>query len=165
MLIALLLLVGAGFLVAELVDTEPDEDDLATAVVTDMPTDAPDTDEITDLTTLLTADDPGMLVGREVDVEGLTVASLAGDSTYWAYTDGNDGQRVFVVLRGLGESESGPGTGADGKFNVDDSEVVDLEGIVRALGPDEPEQWGLRGADASMVSGQRVYISARALDT
>lgn len=163
-LLALLLIGGVIWLFAEMFDDEPDEDDFATTEVIDDPVDTTPP-VLTSLSTLLSANNPTAYFGRRVDVDDIPVTSLAGDSTFWVYPDGRDGERIFVVLRGLGESESGPGTGADGVYNVDDSEVIDIEGTVMDLGPNDPSVWGLRGADASMVAGQRFYIQASELDT
>ncbi|MGB3541700.1 hypothetical protein [Rubrivirga sp.] len=70
--------------------------------------------------------DLSTMVGSSVVLEGVSVTELAGDSTFYI---GSGADRVLVVLEDLGESESGPGTGADGRFNIDvgDSLMLDAE--------------------------------------
>lgn len=164
-LLALLLLAGVIWLLAELI-TEPAEE--IEPVATDVEVVEPvepvtPVGEITSVMTIAEADMPTTLAGREVDLDGLIVEELAGDSTFWAYPPGMEDQRVFVVLEGLGESMDGPGTGADGEYNVDEGERWSLEGSIVDLGTQDPSAWGLRSADAEEVAAKRIYIRARDL--
>lgn len=120
---------------------------------------------ITDLMTLLEADDPQALVGRQVRLSGVTASTVSGDSTYWVYNpDEGVERRVFTVLYALGESNPGPGTGADGKFNVDEGETMTVEGVVQAVQPSDPDSWGVTGEVERELRVEQIYIRARSLE-
>ena len=81
------------------------------------------TDVITDLTTIERG--TAALAGRQVDVDGVRVASMAGDRGF-TVTDAA-GATVFVLLD---EIVPGPDSGADGDVNVDAGQTVDIRGEV-----------------------------------
>ena len=93
--------------------------------------------------------------GRMVSVTGATVTALAGDSTFYV---GDGTNRALVVLEDLGESENGPGTGADGVFDIDVGDTITLRGTVEAF------QRGMRGTsslgdtDAAEAEGRRYVV-------
>ena len=137
--------------------TEPD-------VIEEPATSTMDTD-ITSLETILESNNPQELVGRSVNLTGVTAVSVTGDSTYWIYNPDEDvSQRVFVVLYQLGESEPGPGTGADGVYNVDPSENMEVEGQIMAVEPNDPDVWGVTGEEAAELREYQVYIRANDLE-
>lgn len=105
---------------------------------------------ITSLTALDEALEAGN-AGAAVNLTGATVSSLAGDSTFYV---GDGTNRALVVLEDLGESEGGPGTGADGAFNVDAGDTVTLRGTVRPFSP------GMRGT-SSLGDADRAEAEAR----
>lgn len=86
-----------------------------------------DADIMTDLSQL---NDLSAMAGETVILEGVSVLELAGDSTFYV---GEGSNRALVVLESLGESEDGPGTGADGVFNVDVGDTVILDAEVMAF--------------------------------
>ncbi|WP_420454102.1 hypothetical protein [Rubrivirga sp.] len=95
------------------------------------------------------------MAGRPVQLDGVRVTALAGDSTFYL---GDGADRVLVVLESLGESQSGPGTGSDGAFNVDVGDVVNIRGEVKAF------QRGMRGsstlaeADLAAAESRRFVV-------
>ena len=95
--------------------------------VADAPADAgvvvADTDAITDLTTLERG--TAALAGRQVDLDDVRVASMAGDRGFMV-TDGA-GATVLVVLD---EIVPGPDSGDDGRVDVNAGQVLDVEGEV-----------------------------------
>ena len=93
--------------------------------------------------------------GREVNLTGVPVSALAGDSTFYIGTAPN---RVLVVLEDLGESQSGPGTGADGRFNVDNGDTVSIRGTVRAFDPAMRGTSSLADADRTEAMGRRYVV-------
>ena len=93
--------------------------------------------------------------GRQVDISGVTVSALAGDSTFYVGTAPN---RVLVVLEDLGESQSGPGTGADGRFNVDQGNTVSIRGTVRAFDPAMRGTSSLPEADRTEATSRRYVV-------
>ena len=175
-LMLLLLLAGGIFFIAEALDSEPDGDEFVydDTETVDGLTDSEravgaydaenDTATLTSLNPIVEADNAESMVGRRVDVNNVRVASLAGDSTFWAYPNGPDGERVFVVLEELGETEHGPGTGADGRYNVDDADLFDITGTVQQVRPNDPDAWGVTGEEAAEMREQQVYIRADRLD-
>ena len=82
-----------------------------------------DPDVITDLTTI--AQGTPALAGRQVDVDGVRVASMAGDRGF-TVTDAA-GASAFVLID---EVVPGPDSGADGDVNVDAGQTVDVRGEV-----------------------------------
>ena len=93
--------------------------------------------------------------GREVNLTGVPVSALAGDSTFYVGTAPN---RVLVVLEDLGESESGTGTGADGRFNVDEGDTVSIRGTVRAFDPAMRGTSSLADPDRTEAQGRRYVV-------
>ena len=90
--------------------------------------------------------------GRAVRLDGVEVTALAGDSTFYV---GSGADRVLVVLENLGESQTGPGTGADGRYNIDVGDMLSINAEVMAFRP------GMRGAsamDATEGDGRYVLV-------
>ena len=106
--------------------------------------------EITSLAALSEAISTGN-AGMAVNLVGARVSALAGDSTFYI---GDGAERTLVVLEELGESQSGPGTGADGAFNVDEGDMVTVRGTVRAFDP------AMRGT-ASLADTDRTEAQTR----
>lgn len=102
----------------------------------------------------------GTGTGRTVRLSDVRVASLAGDSTFYV---GTGAERVLVVLEDLGESQSGPGTGADGAFNVDAGDTVSLTGEVMAFRPKMRGTSALPDADRTEAERRRhvVVVNSR----
>lgn len=169
-LLGLLLAAAVIWLLVELFD---DDTDVATLEpipeeVTPAPIpEAPLASEgaISSLATILDAENPEQLVGREVNLTGVTARSVTGDSTYWVYNpDEGIERRVFVVLYELGESEPGPGTGADGRFNVDEGNNMRLEGTVQRVEDSDPAAWGVTDDEVGELREGGVYIRATSLE-
>ena len=157
MLLALLLLLGVTAC-----DPEPAEEDLP-AVDTTAADVAPAT-PVTTLSSLLEAPEREALVDRQVELADVRVDAVVGDSTFWvASVDGSAEERAFVVLENLEESEPGPGTGADGRYNVDVGDVLIVYGRIVALQPDDPTG-DVRDEDAQGLLEGGVYIRADRLD-
>ena len=96
-----------------------------------------------------TADD---IIGQSVRFTDVVAYSVTGDSTFYVQS-GND--QAFVVLRGLGESQSGMGA-ADGRYAIQEGDTLDLMGRVRALDETMRADWTIRPEAA-----QGYYIDAR----
>lgn len=120
---------------------------------------------ITSLDALLDADNPAMLEGRRVRLSGVTASTISGDSTYWVYNpDEGVERRVFAVLYGLNESQSGPGTGADGRYNVDAGETMQIEGTVQAVEASDPDAWGVTGEVERELRTEGIYLRVHSLE-
>lgn len=109
---------------------------------------------ITSLTALNEAVTAGN-AGQDVDIAGATVSALAGDSTFYIGTAPN---RTLVVLEDLGESQNGPGTGADGVFNVDAGDTVSLRGTIRPFAPMMRGTSSLGDTDRSEAEARRYVV-------
>ena len=163
--LGLALLVAAIWLLVEVAFVEDDEDFTEAVTPEAVEPQAGTAGAITSLAAILDAGDPSQLVGRDVQLSGVTASAVAGDSTYWVYNpDEGVEQRVFVVLYALGESETGPGTGADGRFNVDEGDNMTVEGVVQPVEPSDPANWGVTGEEAGEVTENQVYIRAHSLE-
>ena len=115
---------------------------------------AADDGEITTLDALDDAVGAGR-AGDAVNLTGVRVSALAGDSTFYVGTAPN---RTLVVLEDLGESEGGPGTGADGAFNVDEGDTVTIRGTIRAFDPAMRGTSSLADADRAEAEGRRYVV-------
>lgn len=171
-LLALLAVAGLIWLVAEMADDEPDADDYAT------PDDVGMTDEelggevddldagiatgtLTSLDEIREARRQDLLYGKEVDLDDVAVENVVGDSTFFIQDpDASGDARLLVVLQNLGESETDPAgpTGSDGRYNVDDGDIVDIEGRVDRFRGDEPQ---VTGQNRDRLAPDSLYINAR----
>ena len=105
--------------------------------------------------------DLSRMAGQAVALDGVRVSGLAGDSTFYV---GTGAERTLVVLESLGESQSGPGTGADGAFDVNEGDVVNINGTVRAFEPSMRGMSTLGDADRSAAQTRRYVIVVNGRD-
>lgn len=168
-LLGLLLLGALIWLLAGLFDGPEDDIDYAVGDTTQvepvpvMPAD--DTGTITSLMTIQTAANPQSLVGRSVNIDSLRVERVSGDSTFFvSAADAPTDNRIFAVLRNLGEAETGPGMGADGVYNVNEDEMATIDGTIARLASDDPDRWALNDVDAEDVVADQVYIRIDQMD-
>ncbi|MFT4935543.1 MAG: hypothetical protein ACI9LT_002245 [Pseudoalteromonas distincta] len=110
---------------------------------------------VTDIDTLLDAEDPAALVGRQVRLEGVQVLEMVGDATFWVGRGGDD--RAFVILD---EQIPSPPPEVEGRVNVNAGQTVDITGSVRA-GGDLPGGDVLDKGDRNAVDGRPIYIWAQ----
>ena len=126
------------------------------AVVTTDRTDA-GTGLITDLSTIATG--TAALDGRQVDIDGVRVVSMAGDRGFTV--EAPDGARGFVVID---EVVPGPDSGADGDVNVNAGQTVDVRGevfeVVDGRVNGEPIE-GLPTGTRIMIYASEVAIEER----
>jgi hypothetical protein len=100
------------------------------------------------------------LVGRRINIDNLIATRISGDSTFFVGDRTTpESERLFVVLRNLGESETGA-MGRDGRYNVDRMEEMRLMGTIERLGPNDPDAWMLDETDANMVRNGNVFVAA-----
>ncbi len=169
-LLGLLLLGGLIWLGAELFDNEPDADEIAgTEDNVGMIDDAELDDDLTGLAGGGVEDEISSLaalatgtanVGREVNLRGVRVINVVGDSSFFITESGDD--RVLVVLEDLGEEERGA-EGSDGRYNVDEGETLDVRGTVERFDRGIRGASAVQGADMDRVMQQGFYIKATTL--
>ncbi len=93
--------------------------------------------------------------GREVTLTNVPVEGVAGDSTFYVTT--NDGRnRVFVILTGLGESETTGGS-ADGQQSIKNGDRVTLRGTLER---GDFSRYGMNAED--MARAERTGLVLRA---
>ncbi len=163
-LLALLLLLGLIWLIAELFD-DGDEVELAEAdpVVDTVDFDCPavGADFVTTLDQIMDARGAD-LVGCQVDLNNMRVVSLTGDSSFFM-ADGPDPDRgILVVLQGMNESESlpAPPTGRDGMYNVDVGDVISVDGEVASFGATVPDYAEMPDEDRNRILRRGLYVNA-----
>jgi hypothetical protein len=117
------------------------------------------TGTITDLNTLVEADGVAAVAGRQVDLDGIRVRSLTGDSTF-VVSPMNADDRFLVVMRNMQESETGDGTGMDGIHNIDEGDMISIMGMVVDPSMMPREAWGMDSGDMR----DAFYIRANSLD-
>lgn len=164
-LLGLILLAGVIWLVAglfdgpdaEVVAVEPDPIE-APAYETDAMT----TGEITSVATILDAANPATLAGREVQLAGMRVTEVVGDSTFYVTpTDASTDRRLFVVLD---EQMNEPPANVEGRYDVTEGQMVTVMGSLRALERTDPDVWGITGNEAQRMMDDAVYLRAQRLD-
>lgn len=124
---------------------------METGVVATAPT------PITDLSTLTGATTAGDLVGRQVSLNNVPVATVVSDKGFWAGSASTSGQNVFVV-RG---NQSASYTAPDGAVNA--GKNVNVYGVVRAMPADMTQQsteWNLRSTDRERLATRPIYVQA-----
>ena len=99
--------------------------------------------------------DLSQMAGEAVALDGVRVTGLAGDSTFYV---GTGAERTLVVLESLGESQSGPGTGADGVFDVNEGDVVNINGTIRAFARGMRGTTALGDPDMSAAEARRYVV-------
>lgn len=173
-LLALLVVAGLIWLVAEMADDEPDAEDFAVTEDTLGVTEPTDpyattpaaTDTITDLSGIWTARQQGSLYGREVHLTDVRATDVAGDSTFFirnedSAVDPDDAEaRLLVVLADVGESETyAPGPeGSDGRYDINEGEVVNIEGRVDRFRGTERQ---VTGQNSDRLAPDSLFINAQ----
>ena len=93
--------------------------------------------------------------GTRVNLENARVLQVVGDSTFWIGDD--QSRRTLVVLTDLGESETGAG-GSDGVFNVDEGDMVSIDGAFARYADGDSGLSELTDADTEALRSRSVYI-------
>ena len=179
-LLGLLALAAIGFFIFQAID-DPDNDDVVAenAAVDDAETAAPiladdaeaqpetvvdaGLEEITSVDALNEAiaavrDGAADPDGVDVNLTSVEVMALTGDSTF-AIGTGDD--RTLVVLSTLGESETGPGDGSDGVFDVDLGDTVSIDGSLMRFNPGMRGTSDLSTADRDDATRRQYVIAVR----
>ena len=157
-LLGLVALVGLGALLIPGGDEELTAEEVAPADTVA----SEGAEAITDLGTIWNQGDRRALIGREVRLTGLVVPALTGDSTFYVSSAEDPSRRVLVVLERLGEVGTGGRGGEDGRYEVNEGDVIDLRGTVAEMTSEEAAAWGV---PAEAGAGERVYVRARRLNT
>lgn len=168
-LLAVLAIIGLIWLIAELLEGEPDEDDLATddVGVVEEPMEQPEPmDADAEITSFAELADGTALIGREVNLDGMNVFTLTGDSSFFVGPSADPNEGALVVLQGLNESESlpPPPTGRDGEYNVDEGDVVDIDGVIAAFDETVPDYADMPAEDRDRAMRGGVYINANNIE-
>lgn len=141
--------------------TMPADTAMTGAMPATPPAAAPSTGTIT-TTDALYSTDLKPVIGRRVEISDATVLTVNGDSTFYV---GAGGKRFLVALSGLGESQSGPGDGSDGRFNIDAGQRISLRGTVTAFDGASPVFRGLSAADRADATTRGAFVNVtRAAD-
>ncbi len=90
-------------------------------------TGAPTGTAVTTFDDLFVAGAAASMAGRRVDIDRARVVAVTGDSTFIVAPEGDDSRQLVVVLDDAGESAAG---GSDGRYDVNEGDVVDLVGTV-----------------------------------
>ena len=168
-LLGLILLAGIIWLIAELLDDDTDDEYVAEDSVTTVdpvqPVEPAEPDEGA-ITTIAGLAGGRTAVGREVDLDGVRVLTVTGDSSYFVGSGADAQEGALVVLENLGESETyAPGPeGADGRYNIDEGDVIDVEGVVAAFDDSVPDYADMAAADRDRALRSGVYINARQVE-
>lgn len=167
-LLALLAVGALIWLVAELLDNEPDADDLAVA---DDEVEMIDDDDMVDdatmgaITSFAALAEGTTNIGREVDIENMEVTAVTGDSSFVMAPGQNQrDQGALIVLEDMGEWRVGPGDGSDGEYDVNEGNTLNVEGTVLAFDETTPDYADMSDADRERALRQGVYISANSVD-
>ena len=163
-LLALFAIVGLIWLIAELFDAEPDEDDLAVVEPVESVEQPEPIDIDTEVTSFAALANGTALVGREVDLDDVEVVGLTGDSSFVVAPGTGTDEGALIVLEDMGEWKIGPGTGEDGEYDVNEGNSLDIAGTIRAFDASIPDYAELSEIDRERAMRQGVYISAGSVD-
>jgi len=111
------------------------------------------TGAITSIATVLGADGQA-LVGREVQLDDVTVQRVVGDRGFFVGPDAT--HSVFVVL----DQVPTPGTPTEGRYDVTPGQVIDVNGVMRAVDDPAIAPRPIEG----LLAGAQVVIHARSLE-
>lgn len=169
-LLGLLLLALVAWLVFEALEPDDDVDGLAvgdTVGVVEMDTEPLADGPITDVTTLFTAADRRALVGRQVELAGMHVLDVVGDSVF--YVSPTPGTAVEpgnrVIIAGLDEVIPSPPPDVEGRYDVTAGQVVTLYGTVEAIAQEQPAAWGITEQEAGdMLARDQIYVRVQRLE-
>lgn len=114
---------------------------------------------ITSASMLVEAENPAQLAGRSVQLSGMEVTSVLGDSAFYATSQSGD--REFLVA--LNEVTPTPQDQTEGRYDVTEGQVLDIDGGVREL-TREAEAWGLSEEEANQMQDDVIYIRAQSLN-
>lgn len=117
---------------------------------------------ISDLAMFYNAENPEMLIGRQVRIENANVLSVTGDRDFWV--GDTEGRQVLVVLN---EVPTPNQPRIEGRYDINPGQkVAILEGEVKRFpGWDEARsRWNIDPKLRSNFENQRVYIEADKLD-
>ena len=173
-LLALLAIAGLIWLIAELFDDEPDADEIVGLENNEGPIDDVEIGDDNDMDTMSDMDGEitsfaalasgAVNVGREVDLEDMRVLALTGDSSFAVGPGTDANQAALIVLEDMGEWRVGPGDGSDGAYDVNEGNMIDVEGTVRTFDMNAPDYADMSDADRDRAMRQGVYISANSVD-
>lgn len=173
-LLALLAIAGLIWLIAELFDDEPDADEIVGLENNEGPIDDVEIGDDDDMDTMTDMDgeiasfaalaDGQANIGREVDLDGMRVVALTGDSSFVVGPGTDMNEAALVVLEDMGEWRVGPGDGSDGAYDVNEGNMLDVAGTVRAFDASVPDYAELSDVDRDRAMRQGVYISANSVD-
>ena len=93
-----------------------------------------------------------LVVGENIDLDGVEVTELAGDMAF--YID-HEGQRVPVFF----DEVPTPGTPTEGQLDINQGSILNIDGEVRAATDTLPE-----GADPSILGTSQNYIFANDIE-
>ena len=158
-LLGLLALLAVGLL---LFAGDDDDEYVEEAVIEQPIVDEPFEEQILLIETeddLNTAIESGQGEGSQVNLRNVRVMRVVGDSTF---VIGSGARETLVVLAGLGESQTGPGDGSDGRFNVDEGDMVTITGAALTRYRDKmPGTYDLTDTDREMAERRQMTLTVR----
>lgn len=97
--------------------------------------------------------------GRPATLTDVRVTRVVGDSTF--YVEAANGRRLFVVLQGMGESET-TGTPADGGQAIREGDTVTLDG--RLICNSDFTRYGMAADDLVEANRSGLMLRARRVE-
>ncbi len=116
------------------------------------------------ITSFAALTDGAVNVGREVNLDGMRVITLTGDSSFAVGPGTGQDEAALVVLEDMGEWRVGPGDGSDGAYDVNEGNMIDVEGTIRTFDMNAPDYADMSDSDRDRAMRQGVYISANSVD-
>lgn len=166
-LLGLLLLAGLVWLVVELFDDDDDVAEMDT-VETVEPVDTVAPVAAGPITSIAELADGRDAIGRAVRLDDVRVLTLTGDSSFFAGagSDATTDAGALIVLQGMNESESlpPPPTGSDGAYNIDEGDVISVDGVLASFDESVPDYADLPAADRDRALRNGVYIRANSVE-
>lgn len=118
-------------------------------------TPAPTGGTITDVSTLMNAENPAELMGRQVVLMGVPVSEAVSDKGFWIGSSKEPGQGLYAVRT----NQMQPNTAPDG--SVRSGENANVYGVVAAMPTnlnDKTTEWNLSATDQQALTKHRLYV-------
>ena len=158
-ILALLIAVGAIWLIAELLDNDAEIEPVETAAVYEADRNVED---ITAFNVIAEPANAGALAGRQVTLQNMKVTSVVGDLAFYAEpADASNDEDVLIVLN----EDATPGAAVEGRYDVTEGQQIAIRGSIAEMSPAMAQRLDtVQPQEAQRAQDDRLYILARSLD-
>lgn len=159
-ILALVIAVGAIWLIAELLDNDAEVEPIETAAVYEMDRNALDDPAITSYTMVVDPMNMQSLSGKKVDLQNMKVTSVIGDQAFYVESADQAGEDILIVL----DEVPTPGTQTEGRYDVTAGQELAIQGRIHRLDANIMNELGITDQEAKRAKDDALYIRAQSLN-